>query len=124
MKRETFVTIMSSLLAEANHELLREAEGLVFWRKRELRAEEVQEYEPGQTIEYLAKDGRTRKQGTIAKLNKYSVTVRHPHATEGYKPEVIMIERVLGLTPIHYVEFTRPNAPRDTVISEGLGLDY
>lgn len=102
MRRETFVSLVSTIISEADEELLREAEGLVFWRKRELRAERVQEYEPGQIIEYLAKDGRTRKQGPIAKLNKYSVTVRHPHETEGYKPEVIMIERVLGLATSTY----------------------
>lgn len=98
MKRETFIAIMSSLMSEANHELLREADGLVFWRKRELRAEEVRLYRPGQQIEYLARDGKTHKTGVIDHLNKFSVTVKHPDATQGYKPEVVPIERVLGTT--------------------------
>lgn len=97
MRRETFIQILSALMAEADDELLREAEGLVFWRKRELRAEKVQLYAPGQYIAYLAKDGKTRKVGMIDHLNKFSVSIKHPDAHEGFKPEVVMIERVLGL---------------------------
>lgn len=95
MKRETFVQILSALLAEADDELLREAEGLVFWRKRELRAQLVQQYRAGDVIEYTLANGQ-RKTGKIHHLNKYSVTVRWTHQTQGYQSEVIAIERVLG----------------------------
>lgn len=95
MRRETFVTLVSTIISEADDELLREAEGLVFWRKRELRQEKVKQYRAGQKIVYLARDGKTEKQGTIDHLNKFSVTVKHDHPTEGYTPEVVQIERVL-----------------------------
>ena len=95
MNRETFVTIFSALMAEADAELLREAEGLVFWRRRELRTARVQQFSPGQVIVYLTGNGKTQKIGTIDHLNRFSVTVKHQHATEGYTAEVVTIERVL-----------------------------
>lgn len=96
MNRDLFVAILSPLIGASDAELLREAEGLIFWRKRELRAQLVQLYKPGQAIQYLAKDGHTRKEGIIDHLNKYSVTLRHPNQITGYWTEVLPIERVLG----------------------------
>jgi hypothetical protein len=97
IRRETFVSCLTSLLAEADAALLSEAEGLVFWRKRELRALRVAEYSAGQFIRYLAKDGQTELNGRIDHLNRYSVSVKRDHPTEGYSIEVVAIERVLGL---------------------------
>lgn len=95
IRRETFVTIITALLGDADEELVREAEGLIFWRKRELRQDKVREYKAGERIVYLARDGKTEKQGTIDHLNKFSVSVKHDDPHEGYKPEVVQIERVL-----------------------------
>lgn len=97
MKRETFITCLQALLSEADDELLREAEGLVFWRRRELRAARVQELAPflGQEVEYLARDGATRKRGTLDHLNKYSISVKIPSETAGYIVTVVPIERYL-----------------------------
>lgn len=97
MRRETFVAILSAALAEADADLVSEAKGLIFWRERELKAETVRRYAPGLVINFLAKDGTTRKQGTIDHLNKFSVSVKHSHPTEGFVVEVVPIERVLGL---------------------------
>lgn len=95
MKRETFVSLVSTLLSEADDELLREAEGLCFWRRRELRAERVKLFMAGQQIEYLTKDGRKRVR-PIDHLNKYSVSVKVPRDGGGWTVEVIPIERVIG----------------------------
>ena len=94
MKRETFVSILSATLAEADEELLREAEGLVFWRRRELRALRVQEFSAGERISFTMPDGTTRD-GTIHHLNRYSITVHEAHPTSGYTAIVIPVERVL-----------------------------
>lgn len=94
MKRETFVQIMSALLAEADAELLREAEGLVFWRKRELRAELVTHYSVGQEITYQMPGG-SKKSGAIHQLNRFSVSVRHPHPIVGYTVDVVPVERII-----------------------------
>lgn len=95
MKRETFVAIGSALVAEADGALLQELEGLVFWRKRELRQELVKAYAPGQLIEYYGKDGQTKLRGRIDHLNKFSVSVHRPDSEQGFIPEVVQIERVL-----------------------------
>jgi hypothetical protein len=76
---------------------MNEREGLVFWRKRELRTEAVKQYKPGQMIRYLLKDGKTVKVGTIDHLNRFSVTVKHHHPRESYTSEIVQIERVLGI---------------------------
>lgn len=102
MKRETFVQIISALLAEADDELIREAEGLLFWRKRELRSQRVKRLAPlvGVEIFYFAKDGKTKQRATLAKLNKYSVSVKRPHAERGYIVEVVPVERVITVSVI------------------------
>lgn len=107
MKRETFITCLQALLSEADDELLREAEGLVFWRRRELRAAEVAKMEPGQYIIYTQKDG-TQAGGTIHKLNKFSVTVHKSDAHTGYIPLVIAVERIVGVysSRLHYTDQT------------------
>lgn len=104
MKRETFVAILSAALTEADTDLVSEAKGLIFWRERELKAEAVRRYSPGLIINFLAKDGTTRKQGTIDHLNKYSVSVKHPHPGEGFIIEVVPIDRVLGLATTRLME--------------------
>jgi hypothetical protein len=96
VRRETFVAILSAILAEASDELISEAEGLVFWRKRELRAARVSAYTVGQTVAYRTATSERVRTGQIAKLNKYSVTIRIPSATEGYVAQVVPIERVIG----------------------------
>ena len=102
MKRENFVTAIQALLSEADEELLREAEGLVFWRRRELRAAAIALYRPlvGQTIRYLARDGRTELEGELDHLNKYSVTVKTSfNAVTGYTATVVPLERILTEAP-------------------------
>lgn len=97
MKRETFITCLQALLSESDDELLREAEGLVFWRRRELRALRVQELAPylGREVEYLARDGRTIKRGALDHLNKYSISVKTDDHLTGYAVKVVPIERYL-----------------------------
>lgn len=95
MKRETFVAILGAALAEADDSLLVEASNLVQGRWRTLRQEKVQRFAPGDYIEYLARDGQTRKVGVVDHLNKFSVSIRRPSTLEGYTVEVVGIERVL-----------------------------
>lgn len=97
MKRETFITCLQALLAEADEELLREAEGLTFWRRRELRAAAIQLMAPliGQPIIYLARDGHTQCEGVLDHLNKYSVTVKTDDPLTGYTAKVVPLERLI-----------------------------
>lgn len=93
MKRETFVSILSSLLAEADEQLLSEAKGLLFWRDRELRAEAIQRFTPGEEIEYVTPLGEARR-GKIQRLNRFSVTIHDPSPDQGYLAIVVPLERI------------------------------
>lgn len=95
IERATFVAILSALLAVCDEALVREAKNLLYGRERELRAARVRKYSPGQFIVYLLKDGKTEQEGTIDHLNQFSVSVKRPHATQGYITEVVPIERIL-----------------------------
>lgn len=98
MKRETFIALLSATLAEADAELLSEARNLLGWRERELRTARVREFAPGDNIEYLAKDGKTHLFGTVDHLNRFSLTIRYAEPLQGFRPEVVPIERVLGFS--------------------------
>ena len=96
MNRDPFIAILTALLSEADEELLREADGLLFWRRRELRAARTAQLAPlvGKTIGYLTKAGTVRE-AQLDHLNKYSVSVKELHPTEGYKLTVVPVERVV-----------------------------
>lgn len=96
MKRETFVAILSAALAEADVDLVIEAQNLIQGRYRILRQLRVQQFRAGQDIVYLARDGHTHRRGTIDHLNRFSVTVLRPHPTEGTASEVVGVERIIG----------------------------
>jgi hypothetical protein len=99
MKRETFVAILGAALAEADAELLREAENLVFGRKRSLREDEVRKYTPGEYVLFTSSDGKSQLRGRVHHLNKFSLTLEY-FASSAYdakaQREVVPVERVLG----------------------------
>lgn len=75
MTRDEFLTIAQLLVSGADEPLLSELKGLVFWRERELRAARVLAYAPGDEVEYLLRDGSTRRTGTVSHLNKFSLSL-------------------------------------------------
>lgn len=93
MKRETFIAILSAALAEADEADVSEAKGLLFWRERELRAEAIKAYRPGELIVYVLPNGE-QKLGRIHHLNRFSVTVHQPDDEQGYRPTVVPLERI------------------------------
>jgi hypothetical protein len=93
VKRETFIQILSSLLAEADATLLTEASNLIYGRRRTLRQELVNQYWPGQIVTYQ-EPGDVRRCAIVSHLNQFSLSVKLGNGQT--KP--INIEYVEGLT--------------------------
>lgn len=96
MLRDLLVSIASQLIAQADDATLSEIKGLCFWRERELRAARASAYSPGDRVEYLLRDGKTRREGVVSHVNKFSLSLWRG---EG-RTEAIPIERILGLAPV------------------------
>lgn len=75
MTRDEFLTIAQVLVSSADEAPLSELKGLLMWRERELRTLRVQAYAPGDEVEYLLRDGSTRRTGTVSHLNKFSLSL-------------------------------------------------
>jgi hypothetical protein len=89
-----FMAIAQALISGANDAQCEAVKNLLFWRQRELRAEQVRRFSPGEEIEYLLADSKTRTRGTIHHLNKLSVSI---HMGNGqYK--AIPVERIVNST--------------------------
>jgi hypothetical protein len=90
-----FHRIAQALISGATQDELGAVKNLVFWRERELKQEQVQQYKPGDEIIYLLEDSKTEEKGTIHHLNKLSVSI-HKGAGQYL---AVPIERVKRAVP-------------------------
>jgi hypothetical protein len=115
MKRETFLSILGAVLAEADAALLSEAKGLVFWRERELRSERVRQFEPGQIVDWR-EPGSFYMRSVIDHLNQFSLSVK---AGNG-QLLAVPIEWVRGLSvdPVDSVEVLGPGVTAEAIADQ------
>lgn len=96
--RDLLVSIASQVIGQADSQTLSEIKGLCFWRERELRAARASGYSPGDRVEYLLRDGKTRREGTVSHVNKFSLSIWLGEE-KAARTLAVPIERVIGLAP-------------------------
>lgn len=86
-----FMAIAQALVSGATEQQCTALKNLLFWRLRDLRAEKVKQYKPGEEIVYLLADSKTAVEGRIHHINQFSVSV---HKGNG-QYEAIPVERIV-----------------------------